>query len=68
MAPVSPVSQGAMEVIRGYNGARAPRALWKTRVRESQPKTKFGGLYASTSLVWKNTHAIKGMDKYIVPK
>lgn len=30
VAPVSPVSEGAVEVIRGYNGACAPRALWKT--------------------------------------
>lgn len=42
VAPVSPVSQGAMEVIRGYDGAGAPRALWKTaRARDSRSGVKF---------------------------
>lgn len=45
MAPVSPVSQGAMEVIRGYDGTGAPRALWKTtRVRDSRSGIRMFGI------------------------
>lgn len=64
MAPVSPVRQGAMEVIRGYNGTCAPRALWKTtRVRDSRSGMKFGnytllqawsGKIHTQSRVWMN--------------
>lgn len=65
VAPVSPVSQGAMEVIRGYDGTWAPRALWKTaRVRDSRSGWKFGILNTSTRLVWEKMHVNKGMDEY----